>query len=103
MIGVRVDYFFVDFTVRLHGGLDGGDALTLEFDASTLPPVGEGLQRTFFLFTVGWDKDADYNVVQGDTVEPIPVGDPNRMGSQDDWQLDYNTRWVPVMIDAARR
>jgi hypothetical protein len=38
---------------------------------------------------VGWDKDADYNVVDGDRVEPLPVR------AEGDWPLKYNTRWVP--------
>jgi hypothetical protein len=38
---------------------------------------------------VGWDKDGDHNVVNGDSVEPLPV-----VAKDDDWQIRYNTRWV---------
>ncbi|NBP23586.1 MAG: VCBS repeat-containing protein, partial [Proteobacteria bacterium] len=34
-----------------------GDELTLEFAAKALPGVVAGLQRRFFLWTVGWNKD----------------------------------------------
>jgi hypothetical protein len=69
--------------------VNAGDALRLRFDAKALPAAPKGLVRTFFFYSVGWDKDADHNVVEGDRVEPLPVG-----GSAD-WCLDYNTRWVP--------
>src|SRR5690606_33885895 len=56
------------------GGLaliNGGDELTLAFPESAIPPRPPNTQRTFFLFTVGWDKDADFHVVKGDQVEPL--------------------------------
>jgi hypothetical protein len=69
--------------------LNAGDALRLRFDARRLPPVARGMQRSFFFHSVGWDKDADPNVLEGDTVEPLPVA---AAGS---WRARYNTRWVP--------
>jgi hypothetical protein len=69
--------------------VNAGDALRLRFDAKALPPVPKGHRRTFFLYSVGWDKDADHNVVDGDQVEPLPVG------AGADWCQEYNTRWVP--------
>ena len=69
--------------------VNAGDALTLRFEAKALPPVPEGRVRTFFFYSVGWDKDADHNVVDGDRVEPLPVG------AGGDWCGEYNTRWVP--------
>jgi len=69
--------------------VNAGDALTLRFDAKALPPPLKGCVRTFFFYSVGWDKDADHNVVDGDQVGPLPVG----AGS--DWCLQFNTRWVP--------
>jgi hypothetical protein len=70
--------------------LNGGDALELRFPASDLPPPGGGRARTFFFYSVGWDKDGDHNVVTGDSVEPLPVA-----ARDDDWRIRYNTRWVP--------
>jgi len=69
--------------------LNGGDALELRFPASDLPPPERGRTRTFFFYTVGWDKDGDHNVVTGDSVEPLPVA-----AKDDDWRIRYNTRWV---------
>ncbi|MEK7730219.1 MAG: hypothetical protein AAB363_00015, partial [Planctomycetota bacterium] len=79
--------------------LNSGDALTLDFDAAALPPVQSGMVRSFFFYSVGWDKDADHNVVKGDTVDPLPVegesADGNSVDDEEDWRIQYNTRWVP--------
>ena len=72
--------------------LDGGDALRLTFPAAELPPVPPGMVRTFFFYSVGWDKDADPNNVAADTVEPLPA-EADLTG---DWWRRYNTRWVPA-------
>jgi hypothetical protein len=68
--------------------LNAGDAATLRFDAKALPPVASGRERTFFFHSVGWDKDADHNVVEGDTVEPLPVANGT------DRAAEFNSRWV---------
>jgi hypothetical protein len=70
--------------------LNGGDALELQFAAADLPPLERGRTRTYFFYSVGWDKDGDHNVVNGDSVEPLPV-----IAGDDDWRIRYNTRWVP--------
>jgi len=79
--------------------LNSGDALTLDFAVAALPPVQNGMVRSFFFYSVGWDKDADHNVVEGDRVDPLPVeGEPpygNSVDDEEDWRLQYNTRWVP--------
>lgn len=89
--------------------LNGGDELTLTFDAASLPAKPEGYIRNFFLFTVGWDKDADFHVRYGDTVEPLPFHgmDDQQYGQEprpvidgDWWMQKYNTRWVgPLTLD----
>jgi tetratricopeptide (TPR) repeat protein len=101
--------------------LNGGDELTLEFAADRFPPLPPGMQRTFFLSTVGWDKDADFHVVLGDRVEPLPWEgmDDQRYGQEvrpphpgDALNQRFNTRWVgpvaqirrpPPMIPTANR
>lgn len=92
--------------------LNGGDELTLEFAADALPPLPEGRRRSFFLFTVGWDKDADFHVVLGDRVEPLPWEGMNdqRYGREirpehpgDVLNRRYNTRWVGPMAQVRRR
>jgi hypothetical protein len=83
--------------------LNGGDELTLGFAASKLPPKPPGTVRNFFLFSVGWDKDADFHVRAGDTVEPLPFHGmddqlypaPQQSSVDREWWIGkYNTRWV---------
>jgi hypothetical protein len=64
--------------------------------------------RDFYLYVVGWDKDADFHVGQGWAVEPLPFRgmDDQAYGRQsrpalldDEWIVKYNTRWVgPVVL-----
>ena len=79
--------------------LNSGDALALQFDAAALPPAHSGMVRSFFFYSVGWDKDADHNVVEGDMVDPLPVEElpagRDTIDAEMDWRLRYNTRWVP--------
>jgi hypothetical protein len=60
--------------------------------------------RKYFLYTDGWEKDTDHNVVTGDTVAPLPLHgqDDQRYGFEasplgaPDWIYEYNTRFVPA-------
>lgn len=89
--------------------LNGGDELTLNFPVNTVPSRAEGTVRDFFVFTVGWDKDADFHVASGSTVDPIPhhgmndqlYGKQPRPVIDGDWWIPkYNTRWVaPRTLD----
>jgi tetratricopeptide (TPR) repeat protein len=91
--------------------LNGGDELALSFPADRLPPEPAGSVRDFFLYVVGWDKDADYHVGQGWQVEPLPFlgmddqaygRQPRPVGLNDSWLAKYNTRWVgPLVLKAA--
>jgi len=93
--------------------LNGGDELALSFRADRLPPKPDGAIRDFFLYVVGWDKDADFHVGQGWRVEPLPfLGmDDQSYGEQprpsavgDEWLQKYNTRWVgPFIFDRISR
>ena len=49
-----------------------GDEVTCRFDAASLPELADGMTRSFFFLSDGWDKDADRNTVTGDTVLPLP-------------------------------
>ena len=80
----------------------GGDALTLKFTANLATPTS-GTERDFFLFTIGWDKDADYHVAAGTTIAPLPWRgmDDQRHGIEprpafpsDGLHARYHTRWV---------
>lgn len=51
--------------------LGSGDEMTVRFsipESELLP----GWKRDFILYNIGWDKDADFNTVQGQQVEPLP-------------------------------
>lgn len=81
----------------------GGDELTLKFREDRLPPRPPGTVREYFLWTVGWDKDADYHVAEGHRVEPLPwhgmsdqqYGKEARPAMPtDELHARYNTRWV---------
>jgi tetratricopeptide (TPR) repeat protein len=87
--------------------LNGGDELALSFRADRLPPKPDGFVREFFLYVVGWDKDADFHVGQGWRVEPLPFlgmddqayDHQTRPGYLDEsWMAKYNTRWVGPMV-----
>jgi tetratricopeptide (TPR) repeat protein len=83
--------------------INGGDELTLKFSSHQLPSKPTGAQRDFFLWSVGWDKDADFHCVRGAEVEPLPWHgmDDQQYGHQirppfpsDELMKKYNTRWV---------
>lgn len=64
--------------------LAAGDEIALEFDASALPPPPPGWKRTLFLESSGWDKDADRNTYEAQTLEPLPF----RAMSGYPWKVD---------------
>jgi len=89
-----------------------GDELTLEFAAEQVPARPEGMERDFFLFVSGWDKDSDFHVVTGTTIEPLPwhglndqtYGTAKRPAfTNDAWIQKYNTRWVGPRTLASKR
>lgn len=85
--------------------LNAGDEITVEFDASRLPPLKTGWQRDFILYSDGWDKDGDINTLTSQTVEPLPFHGmsaypypsheqyPDSVEHQR-YRLEYNTRRV---------
>jgi Tfp pilus assembly protein PilF len=82
--------------------LNGGDELALSFKPDQLPPKPPGYTRDFFLHLVGWDKDADFHVGHGWSVEPLPFngmddqsyGEEKSRAAEQNWTNHYNTRWV---------
>lgn len=80
--------------------LNGGDELTLSFPQV---PSQSRAMRDFFLYTVGWDKDADFHCARGWEIEPLPWHgmDDQKYGKEsrppfpsDKLMQKYNTRWV---------
>ena len=92
--------------------LNGGDELSLSFNAESLPALRPGDTRDFYLFIVGWDKDADFHVARGWMVEPLPQHgqDDQLYGQRDepgavapDWVQKFNTRYVgPLALKRQR-
>ena len=85
----------------------GGDELSLAFAAEKLPPKQDGMEREFFLLVSGWDKDSDFHVASGTTIEPLPWHGqddqayrlrPRPAFTNDAWIQEYNTRWVGPRI-----
>ncbi len=85
--------------------LNAGDEMTVEFDETRLPPLKEGWERDFILYSDGWDKDGDINTLSSQTVAPLPFHDMSAYPYPDAekypqtpehlrYQLEYNTRRV---------
>jgi len=84
---------------------DGGDEISIDFDATKLPPLPNGWKRDFLIYSEGWVKDGDLNTAYGQTVAPLPfhkmpsypysknVAYPNDREHQE-YQQKYNTRKV---------
>jgi hypothetical protein len=109
-------------TVEILGAVDdrfvilgSGDALTLQFDAKSLPALPEGWVRDYQLFLDGWAKDRDPNTLEALEVEPLPFhamsGYPYGAGESfpstpalDRWRSEWNTRearrWIPPLSPA---
>ncbi|HVZ97795.1 MAG TPA: FG-GAP-like repeat-containing protein [Chitinophagaceae bacterium] len=51
---------------------DGGDEVTINFDAAHLPALPKGWKRDFLIYSEGWVKDGDLNTAYGQTVAPLP-------------------------------
>lgn len=107
--------------------MGAGDALTIVFDGSKLPPVKEGWRRDWLVYLDGWAKDRDPNTTLAERVDPLPFHGMSGYPYRDDehfpdtelhrrWQAEWNTRdawdWVrpvdPVgeaawLLDASRR
>ena len=77
--------------------LNSGDGATMEFSAAALPARAPGTARTLVLYTRGWIKEADPNTLADRRVDPLPNADG--AAPPIDWQLEYNTRWVPRHIE----
>jgi hypothetical protein len=84
---------------------DGGDEISIDFDARRLPELPKGWKRDFLIYSEGWVKDGDLNTANGQTVVPLPFhkmpsypySNPVMYPSDKehrDYQLKYNTRKV---------
>lgn len=87
--------------------INSGDELFVGFAEERIPAKAQGMQRDFFLQSVGWDKDGDFHVARRDSFEPLPWHgmDDQRHGQQarpafpnDAWIQKYNTRWCSPQV-----
>jgi tetratricopeptide (TPR) repeat protein len=76
-----------------------GDAVTFSFDATLLPPLPPGWQRSFILRTWGYSKDTAPTTLSGGQVDPLPYRamphypyDPSRHPPPAQ-QTEYHKRW----------
>jgi hypothetical protein len=98
--------------------MGSGDALTVRFDATGLPPLPQGWRRDFLVFLDGWAKDRDPNTLEALHVEPLPFhgmsGYPYGPGERypDDeehrtyrreWNTRPATRWIDSLVPPALR
>ncbi len=85
--------------------MNGGDEVSIRFDASKLPDLPPGWKRDFLIYSVGWVKDGDMNTASGDRVSPLPFHgmtkypyDENESYPSDPrhttYRKTYNTRTV---------
>lgn len=83
--------------------MGAGDALSVSFDASTLPAPKPGWRRDYLVFLDGWAKDRDPNTVEALYVEPLPFhgmsgypyGPTERFPDDSEhraWRREWNTR-----------
>ncbi len=91
--------------------LGAGDALTLRFDASGVPPLKEGWRRDYLVFFDGWAKDRDPNTIEALNVEPLPFHGmsgypygPDESFPDDEvhraWREEWQTRPAKQHIDS---
>jgi len=86
--------------------LASGDEIAVRFDAASLPPPTAGWQRSYFLESHGWDKDADRNTGAGQHVEPLPFramstypyGD-GEVFPDTDLHRDYLRNWLTRLVE----
>ncbi len=91
-----------DFSVILAPG----DEIALEFETSGLQPPAPGFQRTLFLESHGWDKDADRNTWEAQQLEPLPFhamsGYPYGEGESypdTEEHRRYQSEWLTRRVD----
>ena len=95
----RVDSLLADVDDQLVV-IGGGDELILEFDASSLPELLPGWERTWLLDTFGWCKDLDPLTGACRDVGPLPYRGMSQYPPPDDepkpdrsiYQSIWNTR-----------
>ncbi|MEE2890193.1 MAG: ASPIC/UnbV domain-containing protein [Planctomycetota bacterium] len=76
--------------------IGGGDELLLEYDASTLPELPDGWQRTWLFDTFGWCKDLDPLTGARDSVEPLPFRAMNNYPPRPEDEIPDRTEYQRI-------
>ena len=74
-------------------------------DASALPAVPRGWTRTVFLQSQGWDKDADRNTFEAQTMEPLPFRGMKNYGDpfpDTPAAREYREKWLTRDVQGTR-
>jgi hypothetical protein len=83
--------------------LGAGDEVSLEFDATALPPLRHGWTRDYLFFVHGYVKDMDFYAAHAQTVAPLPFramrtypypATARYPDGNSDYLLEWNTREV---------
>jgi hypothetical protein len=76
---------------------------SLEFDATTLPPLPQGWTRDYLFYVRGYVKDMDFYAAHAQSVAPLPFSDMGRYpypanvrypAKNHEYLLEWNTRIV---------
>ena len=93
--------------------MGAGDALSVRFDASGLPPLPAGWRRDYLVFLDGWAKDRDPNTLEALYVEPLPFhgmsaypypaderypDDEQHRAYRREWNTRPATRWIEPLV-----
>lgn len=96
--------------------MGSGEALTVTFDADSVPPLAEGWTRDYLVFLDGWAKDRDPNTHGALFVEPLPFhgmrgypygadeafpDDPEHRAWRREWLTRPAKRWIEDLRPAA--
>ena len=90
--------------------MGAGDALTVRFDADSVPPLRAGWKRDYLVYMDGWAKDRDPNTAEALYVEPLPFHGmssypygPDEAFPDDEvhreWRREWQTRPAKGRID----
>jgi Flp pilus assembly protein TadD len=70
-----------------------GEEIELRYDAGVLPPLADGWSLRFVLEARGWCKDMDLYTEDGETLEPLPMGESPHASDREALHQRFNTRY----------
>jgi Flp pilus assembly protein TadD len=70
--------------------MKSGDEIALSFRADEAPPLPDGWQRDYILYTNGWIKESEMNGLTAQTVEPLPFHGMKKYPYEEDESYPYD-------------